>query len=155
MGSLTAEQLKKRMFDLAVRALLFVKALPRGMIEYRLGGQLVDSGSSTPAQYRAACRAQSTKDFISKIKKLEEEADESALWLALLRATGLPDTLVRESRWLETEFCEITAIAVASAKTSRARLKREREAKRRFATSMRTAGPSKRLFSTDRSVAPT
>jgi len=140
MGSLTAEQLKKRMFDLAVRTLTFIRALPRGMIEFRLGGQLVDSSSSTPAQYRAACRAQSTKDFISKIKKLEEEADESALWLALLRATGLPDTLARESQWLENEFCEITAIAVASAKTSRARLKREREAKRDSRRRSSTAG---------------
>ena len=104
MGSITPDQLKKRMFDLAVRTLTFVRSLPRGMIEFRLGGQLIDSASSTPAQYRAACRAQSTKDFIAKIKKLEEEADES--------------------------FCEITAIAVASVKTSRARLKRERAASR-------------------------
>jgi four helix bundle protein len=130
MGAVTPEQLKKRTFDLAVRTLTFVRMLPRGMIEFRLGGQLIDSSSSTPAQYRAAWRAQSTKDFIAKMKKLEEEADESALWLALLRADGLPATLARESRWLETEFCEITAIAVASAKTSRARLAREREARR-------------------------
>ena len=130
MGAVTPEQLKKRTFDLAVRTLMFVRMLPRGMIEFRLGGQLIDSSSSTPAQYRAACRAQSTKDFIAKMKKLEEEADESALWLALLRADGLPAALAQESRWLENEFCEITAIAVTSAKTSRARLTRDREARR-------------------------
>jgi four helix bundle protein len=125
-----AEQLKKRTFDLAMRTLAFVRALPRGIVEYRVGGQLVDSSTSTPAQYRAACRAQSTADFIAKIKKLEEEADESALWLAMLRANGLPMALARESQALEGEFCEITAIAAASAKTSRARLKRERDASR-------------------------
>lgn len=127
----TAEELRRRMFDLAVRSIAFVRALPRGIVEYRLGGQLIDSGSSVPAQYRAACRAQSTRDFIAKIKKLEEEADESALWLALLRASGLPDRLRSEAQVLEGEFSEVTAIAVASAKTSRARLQREKEAKRR------------------------
>lgn len=99
-------------------------------MKWRVGAQLVDSRSSVPAQYRAACRAQSTEDFIAKMKKLEEEADESALWLALLRATGLPEQLRADSVALEKEFSRITAIAVASVKTSRARLKREREAKR-------------------------
>ncbi|MBK5297434.1 MAG: four helix bundle protein [Vicinamibacteria bacterium] len=119
------------MFALAARSIAFVRALPRGVVEFRLGGQLIDSGSSVPAQYRAACRAQSTRDFIAKIKKLEEEADESALWLALLRAAGLPDRLKSESEALEDEFSQITAIAVASAKTARARLLREKDAKRR------------------------
>jgi len=127
----TADELHRRMFDLALRSIAFVRALPKGVVEFRLGGQLIDSGSSVPAQYRAACRAPSTRDFIAKIKKLEEEADESALWLALLRAAGLPERLRSESAILEQEFSEITAIAVASAKTSRARLEREKEAKRR------------------------
>ena len=126
-----AEELRRRMFDLAVRSIVLVRALPKGIVEFRLGGQLIDSGSSVPAQYRAACRAQSTRDFIAKIKKLEEEADESALWLALLRASGLPERLVAESQALEGEFSEITAIAVASAKTSRARLQREKDTRRR------------------------
>ena len=119
------------MFGLAVRSIAFVRALPKGTVEFRLGGQLIDSGTSVPAQYRAACRAQSTRDFIAKIKKLEEEADESALWLALLRAAGLPDRLKSESDALEDEFSQVTAIAVASAKTARARLQREKEARRR------------------------
>ena len=119
------------MFDLAVRSIVFVRALPRGIIEFHLGGQLIDSGSSVPAQYRAACRAQSTRDFIAKIKKLEEEADESALWLAMLRTVGLPKELRAESEALEEEFSQMTAIAVASAKTARGRLQREKEAKRR------------------------
>jgi four helix bundle protein len=127
----TAGELRRRMFDLAVRSIAFVRALPRGLVEFRLGGQLIDSGSSVPAQYRAACRAQSTRDFIAKIKKLEEEADESALWLALLRATGLPERLRSESEVLEDEFSQVTAIAVSSAKTARARLQREKELRRR------------------------
>lgn len=67
VSTVTPELLKKRMFDLAVRTLAFVRALPRGMVEFRLGGQLIDSSSSTPAQYRAACRAESTKEPDSSV----------------------------------------------------------------------------------------
>jgi len=128
--AMSPEELRRWTFELAVRAIAFVRALPKGAVEWRLGTQLVDSGSSVPAQYRAACRAQSTKDFVAKMKILEEEADESAWWLALLRATGLPARLMAESEALESEFGRITAIAVTSAKTARGRLQREKEARR-------------------------
>ena len=57
------------------------------------------------------------------MKKMEEEADESVLWLALLRATGLPQDIQPEAAALEREFGELTAIAVASIKTARKRLR--------------------------------
>jgi hypothetical protein len=57
--------------------------------------------------------------FVSKMKRMEEEADESALWLALLSATGIPGKLESECRSLENDFGEFTAIAVASVKTAR------------------------------------
>ena len=127
---MSPEELRRWTFELAVRAIALVRKLPKGVVEWRLGTQLVDSASSVPAQYRAACRAQSTKDFVAKIKKLEEEADESALWLALLRVTGLPGFLKADSEALESEFSRITAIAVSSAKTARSRLLREKEVRR-------------------------
>jgi four helix bundle protein len=116
------EQLKARAFDAAVRTIRFVESLPRGMRTWTVGRQLMDSGTSQAAQYRAASRAQSRRDFISKMKRMEEEADESALWLGLLRATGLPQALAIEAAKLEAEFCELTAIAVASVKTARKKL---------------------------------
>ena len=58
------------------------------------------------------------------MKKMEEEADESTLWLALLRASGLPGDLVKEAATLENEFGELTAIAVSSVKSARRRLRR-------------------------------
>jgi len=124
-----------------VRTVAFVRALPRGAVEFRLGAQLIGSSTSVAAHYRAACRAQSTRDFIAKIRKLEEEADESAMWLALLRATGLPETLGRESAALEREFGEMTAIAVASARTARFRLERERAARHGARSSARAQSP--------------
>ena len=56
------------------------------------------------------------------MKDMEEEADESALWLALLRATGLSDPLRQEAEALESDFDRLTAIAVASIKTVRRRI---------------------------------
>ena len=67
----------------------------------------------------AACRAQSCRDFITKMKRLEEEADESELWLALLRPTGLPRSVEPECRALENECHQVVAIAVQSVKTAR------------------------------------
>jgi four helix bundle protein len=114
--------LKARTFDAAARVVRLVERLPKAPRTWTVGNQLLNSGTSQAAQYRAANRAQSTRDFISKMKKLEEEADESALWLSLLRATGLPVDIEVEAAALEREFGELTAIAVASVKTARKRL---------------------------------
>jgi len=70
------------------------------------------------ANYRSACRAKSRADFISKMGTVEEEADESVLWLELISASGLlPET---KTMALQQEAAELTAIAVASIKTARA-----------------------------------
>ena len=75
------------------------------------------SGTSVAANYRSACRARSVPDFQSKMGIVEEEADESALWLELITEAGLmrpghTDQLLAEAN-------ELTAIAVASIRTSR------------------------------------
>lgn len=117
-----SDELKARAFAAAVRVVRFVEQLPNGPRTWTVGRQLLDSGTSQAAQYRSACRAQSKRDFISKMKRMEEEADESAFWLAVLRATGLPAELSSEGTKLEQEFDELTAIAVSSVKTARSRL---------------------------------
>jgi four helix bundle protein len=121
---MTPSELKKRTFLAALRIVQFVQGLPqREPRLWVLGRQLLESGTSTAAQYRAACRAQSTRDFISKMKKMEEEADESTLWLALLHASGLPPGLSKDAVALQKEFDELTAIAVSSVKSARTRLR--------------------------------
>jgi four helix bundle protein len=121
---MTPAELKAWTFEVAVRVVKFVEVLPREPRSWVLGKQLLRSGTSVGAQYRAACRAQSARDFISKMKRMEEEADESVLWLGLLRATGLNDPLAKESKRLESEFDRLTAIAVSSAKTAERRAAR-------------------------------
>ena len=121
---MNSHELKARTFDAAVRVVRFVDAMPNRPKTWTVGKQLLDSGTSQAAQYRSACRAQSTRDFISKMKRMEEEADESQFWLAVLRVTGLPAGLEREGAALEQEFSELTAIAVSSVKTARLRLRK-------------------------------
>ena len=61
-----------------------VDALPKSAKGRALASQLVRSGTSVAANYRASCRARSRAEFISKIGVVEEEADETALWLELI-----------------------------------------------------------------------
>ena len=79
-----AEDLKRRTKQFALRVLKLVAALPRTLAGKTIGGQLVRSGTSVGANYRAACRARSKLEFIAKIGIVEEEADESAFWMELI-----------------------------------------------------------------------
>ena len=78
------DDLKKRTKQFALRILKLVAALPRTIAGRTIGGQLARSGTSVAANYRAACRARSKAEFISRLGVVEEEADESALWLELI-----------------------------------------------------------------------
>lgn len=120
---MTSVEMKNWTFAIAVRAVTFTRMLSRTIdVREPIVRQLLRSASAIPAHCRAACRAQSRRDFINKMKRLEEEADESELWLALLRATGLPHSLEAECCTLENECHQVVAIAVQSVKTARRRL---------------------------------
>lgn len=69
------------------------------------------------ANYRAACRAKSTADFINKLKIVEEEADESMYFLELL--IEVCDKEHSEMKRLHKEGNELLSIVVASIKTMR------------------------------------
>jgi four helix bundle protein len=79
-----ADDLKKRTKLFALRVLKLAAALPRTIEGNAIKGQLVRSGTSVGANYRAACRGRSRVEFIAKIGIVEEEADESAFWLELI-----------------------------------------------------------------------
>jgi four helix bundle protein len=78
------DDLKNRTKQFALRVLKLVAALPKNLSGKTIGGQLVRSGTSVGANYRAACRARSKAEFIAKIGVVEEEADESAFWMELI-----------------------------------------------------------------------
>jgi len=111
------QDLKKRTKRFALDIIRFVEALPAGMTCEVLGRQLLRAGTSVGANYRAACRAKSTADFISKMGNVEEKADECGYWMELLLEDGkvrldCATPLLREAN-------ELLAITIASINTAR------------------------------------
>lgn len=110
-------EFKQRTKSYAIRVIKAVEALPRERVAGVLGNQLLRSGTSVGANYRAACRAKSTADFVNKLKIVEEECDESLYWMELMVESGvMPETKLGQ---LMKEGDEILAITVASIKRSR------------------------------------
>jgi four helix bundle protein len=105
-------ELKERTKQFALRVIRLVGALPRNTEGRAIGSQLVRSGTSVGANYRAACRGRSKAEFISKLGTVEEEADESAFWMELLIDGGLMSKEQVDS--LRKEASELTAIMAAS-----------------------------------------
>ena len=109
--------MKKRTKAFALRTIKLVNSISKDFVGRRIGDQLLRAGTSVAANYRSACRARSKPDFINKLSIAEEEADESALWMELLIEGGV--VAERRLTKLLTEANELTAILVASRKTSR------------------------------------
>ena len=106
---------KRRTKQLALRIIKIVEGLRKSRTADVLGRQLIRSGTSIGANYRAACRGKSTADVIAKLRIVEEEADESAYWMELLIESGLiPEARLSE---LLQETNEIIAMTVASIRT--------------------------------------
>ncbi|HEY4952944.1 MAG TPA: four helix bundle protein [Verrucomicrobiae bacterium] len=114
---MTREEMKARTKSFANRIVKLCGALPDKWIAKTLGRQLLRSGTSVGANYRAVCRAKSNADFINKLRVVEEECDESLFWMELL----VENNLVKPARLndLMKEANEILSIVVASAKTAR------------------------------------
>lgn len=114
---MTSEDLKKRFKLFAINVALLIKGLPKSTVNTAYCNQLIRSSSSPGANYRAACRAKSTADFIIKLKIVEEELDESVYFLELLQYFN-PIFNDRFNNLIE-EGNELLAITVSSIKTSR------------------------------------
>jgi four helix bundle protein len=114
---MTSEQLKSRTKTYANRVVKLCGALPNNWVAQTLGRQLLRSGTSVGANYRAVCRAKSKLDFINKLRIVEEECDESLFWMELL----VENEIIKFTRLkdLMREAGEILAIVVSSAKTAR------------------------------------
>ena len=107
--------LKVRTKEFALQVIKLFRTLPRSEEGRVIGKQILRSGTSIGANYRAACRGKSTADVIAKLRIVEEEADESAYWMELLIESGLL-AKTRLSELLQ-ETNEIIAMTVASIRT--------------------------------------
>ena len=119
--NMTSEELKFRTKKFALRVMNLIETLPNKMSGKVVANQLLRSATSAGANYRSACRSRSKVEFISKIRIVEEEADESLYWLELIKESGLVKE-VRISELIE-EASELTAIFTSIGKTSKQNLK--------------------------------
>jgi four helix bundle protein len=113
---MTERELLDRTKKFALRVFKLVGALPRTIQGKAVAAQLIRSGTSVAANYRAACRARSKPEFIAKLGVVEEEADESAFWLELIIETDL--LRAGNVKPLLTQAGEIVAIMASSKKTA-------------------------------------
>jgi len=117
---MTEEEFKARTKQVALRVIRLVDALPGSGASTVIGKQLLRSGTSICANYRAACRGKSQADVLHKLAIVEEEADESLYWIELLIASELvPEKRVSS---LTKEIDEIVRMTVASIRTLRSQL---------------------------------
>lgn len=116
---MTEFEFKQRTKEIALRVIKLIGTLPRTMAAEVIGKQLLRSGTSIGANYRAACRGKSTADVLHKLAIVEEEGDESLYWLELLMDSEIVPSKKLSS--LYSDIDEIVAMTVASIKTLRAK----------------------------------
>lgn len=114
---MTADDLKKRLKIFALRIIKLPEGLPNNITGKTLGNQVIRSGTSPGANYRSACLGKSDKDFLNKLKMVEEELDETLYWLELIVESGLVkadllDDLIRENQ----ELFKIIASSITTMK---------------------------------------
>jgi four helix bundle protein len=115
----TSEELRDRTKQYASSVVHLYVKLPKSREEVRvIGNQLLRSGTSVAANFREASRARSVPEFVSKLETCVQEADESDLWLELLRDDCGIQTSELMSLLAETN--ELISIFVTMAKRSKA-----------------------------------
>ena len=111
--------LRQRTKAFAIRIVKLTESMPISQAGYVIGKQVLRSGTSVAANYRAVCRARSKADFISKLGIVVEEIDETLFWLELIVDTDLLPSSRMEA--IIDEANQLTSIFVTAKKTSRSR----------------------------------
>ena len=117
---MTAVEMKSRTKQFAHRCVKLALALPKTYLGNHIAGQLMRASTSTAANYRAACIAQTTKSFVAKISISVEECDESHFWLEFIGDENLMK--LPRIQPLMKEAAELTSIFIASRKTAEQKL---------------------------------
>ncbi|MBL0735470.1 four helix bundle protein [Flavobacterium sp. GN10] len=117
---MTTNEMKVRTKRFSLMVIDLAEKLPNSNVIRSIASQIVRSGTSVGANYRAVCRARSDKEFISKMNIVLEEADETLFWLEIIKekmwiAKEELETLLKEAN-------ELTAIFVSSLKTVNKRI---------------------------------
>ena len=116
-----ADELAARVRSFSIRVVKFARALRGDSLTEPILRQLVKSATSESANYHAARRGRTRKEFIAKLGLVLEEADETEHWLFVLDATQGPvgRDLSTELVWLKDEASQLRRIFFTSLKTAR------------------------------------
>ena len=113
------DQMRDRTKQFALRIIRMYGKLPKRTEAEIMGKQVLRSGTSVAANYREACRARSDAELIAKLGIVEQELDETMLWLELLVDSGI--VAVDQMSDLLEEADELIRMTVAAIKTTKAR----------------------------------
>ena len=109
------EDFKKRLYSFALKLIEFIDTLPQDNVSRRIGDQLIRSGTSILANYVEGQSANTKKEFTNYINISLKSANESKVWLALLRDSKRVKK--DNTSWFLTELDEISRIFAASVMT--------------------------------------
>ena len=118
-------EFKRRTKQLGLAVIRMTEKFPVTRLAWVVKDQILRSALSVGANYRAVCRAKSDKDFINKMRIVEEEADETAYWLEIIEESDLLKS--DDLRELKREVNELVAMVVASIRTKSIGLNKEQQ----------------------------
>src|SRR3989338_3051128 len=102
------KEFKKRLYTFVLRLIKFIDGLPNNITTRIIGDQLLRSGTSILGNYIEAYASSSRKDYTNFFNHSLKSANESKLWIAILRDTNYGDKKV--AVWLLKELDEISQI---------------------------------------------
>ena len=118
-------EFNRRTKQLGLAVIRMTEKFPETRLAWVVKDQILRSALSVGANYRAVCRAKSDKDFINKMRIVEEEADETAYWLEIIEESDLLKS--DDLRELKREVNELVAMVVASIRTKSIGLNKEQQ----------------------------
>lgn len=121
---MTTNELKLRTRNFSLLIIDLVERLPNSTSVRVIANQIVKSGTSVGANYRAVCRARSDREFVSKMNIVLEEADETLFWLEIIISKQWLPNSDLDVIWKEGN--ELTAIFVSSLKTVNAKISQQK-----------------------------
>ena len=114
---MTQDELKDRLKKFAIRIIKLSENLPNTSTGQIIRRQIIRSGTSPGANYRAACLGKSDKDFLNKLKIVEEELDETLYWLEIIIMAGLmKDSEVNDLKDENLQLFKIIASSIVTMK---------------------------------------
>jgi four helix bundle protein len=112
-----ANEIEDRLIDFAVRVIKVAVALPKSPVGKHIAGQLLRSGTSPAPNYAEARGAESTADFVHKLKIALKELNESCVWLKMIcRAELMKQDLLNDLIDENQQLCRILNASIKTAK---------------------------------------